>query len=164
MLPIAKKRERYPKRKFIESDVKITDSVVAEDANRKSAEYRETIRRHFDELEFQFPSLTCAAYARANRPRLTERTFHRWCSATWREEDRKKIKLKTEPKPESASRRGYKAWYQQSGAHAIHKRGEIWIHFGMGERGKRKSIYHNNVFIASVLIFVCRSQNHILSF
>ena len=103
MLPIAKKRERYPKRKFIESDVKITDSVVAEDANRKSAEYRETIRRHFDELEFQFPSLTCAAYARANRPRLTERTFHSWCSATWREEDRKKIKLKTEPKPESAS-------------------------------------------------------------
>ena len=108
ILPIAKKRERFHKRKFIESDLKITNSVVAEDANRKSAEYRETIRRHFDELELQFPSLTCAAYARANRPRLTERTFHRWCSATWREEDRKKIKLKTEPKPESASRRGYK--------------------------------------------------------
>ena len=103
ILPIAKKRERFHKRKFIESDLKITDSVVAEDANRKSAEYRETIRRHSDELKFQFPSLTCAAYARANRPRLTERTFHRWCSATWREEDRKKIKLKTEPKPESAS-------------------------------------------------------------
>ena len=103
ILPIAKKRERFPKRKLIESDLKITDSVVAEDANRKSAEYRETIRRNFDELELQFPSLTCAAYARANRPRLTEITFHRRCSATWREEDRKKIKLKTEPKPESAS-------------------------------------------------------------
>ena len=32
--------------------------------------------------------------------------------------------------------------YQQNGAHAIHERGEIWIHFGMGERGKRKSRYH----------------------
>ena len=85
----------------------ITDSIVAEDANLKSAEYRETIRRYFDELELQFPSLTCAAYARANRPRLTERAFQRWCSATWGEEDRKKIKLKTEPKPESASGRGY---------------------------------------------------------
>ena len=103
ILPIAKKRERFHKRKFIESDLKITDSVVAEDANLKSAEYRETIRRHFDELELQFPSLTCAVYARANRPRLTERAFQRWCSATWREDDRKKIKLKTEPKPESAS-------------------------------------------------------------
>ena len=109
ILPIAKKRERFHKRKFIQSDLKITDSVLAEDANLKSAEYRETIRRHFDELELQFPSLTCAAYARANRPRLRERTFHRWCSTTWRGEDRKKIKLKTEPKPESASRRGYKA-------------------------------------------------------
>ena len=94
ILPIAKKRERFHKRKFIESDLKITDSVVAEDANLKSAEYRETIRRHFDELELQFPSLTCAAYARANRPRLTERAFHRWYSATWREEDRKKISSK----------------------------------------------------------------------
>ena len=103
MTPIAKKRERYPKRKFIESDVKITDSVVAEDANRKSAEYRETIRSYFDELKLQTTSLTCAAYARANRSRLTERAFQRWCSATWREDDRKKIKLKTEPKPESAS-------------------------------------------------------------
>ena len=84
------------------------DSVPAEDADRKSAEYRETIRSYFDELKLQTTSLTCAAYARANRSRLTERAFQRWCSATWREDDRKKIKLKTEPKPESASRRGYK--------------------------------------------------------
>ena len=88
ILLIAKKRERFHKRKFIEIDLKITDFVVAEDADRKSAEYRETIRSHFDELKLQLPSLTCAAYARANCLRLTERTFHRWCSATWREEIR----------------------------------------------------------------------------
>ena len=84
------------------------DSVPAEDADRKSAEYRETIRSYFDELKLQTTSLTCAAYARANRSRLTEKAFQRWCSATWREDDRKKIKLKTEPNPESASRRRYK--------------------------------------------------------
>ena len=94
ILPIAKKRERFHKRKFIESDLKITDSVVAEDANLKSAEYRETIRRHFDELELQFPSLTCAAYARANRPRLTERAFQRWCSATWSSCSKRYINLR----------------------------------------------------------------------
>ena len=85
---------RSNKCKFIESDLKITDSVVAEDADRKSAEYRETIRSYFDELKLQFPFLTCADYARANRPRLTERAFQRWYSATWREEDRKKISSK----------------------------------------------------------------------
>ena len=40
ILPIAKKRKRCHKSKFNESDLKITDSVVAQDADRKSAEYR----------------------------------------------------------------------------------------------------------------------------
>ena len=107
-MPIAKKQKRSHKSKFNESDLKITASVVAEDADRKSAEYREKIRNHFDQLKLKFPSLTCADYARANRSRFKERTFQKWCSTTRREEDRKKIKCKTEPKPESASRRGYK--------------------------------------------------------
>ena len=108
ILPIAKKRKRCHKSKFNESDLKITDSVVAQDADRKSAEYREKIRNHFDKLKLKFPSLTCADYARANRSRFKERTFQKWCSTTRRAEDRKKIKLKTESKPESAFRRGYK--------------------------------------------------------
>ena len=41
ILLIVKKRKRWHKCKFIESDLKITVSVVAEDADRKRAEYRE---------------------------------------------------------------------------------------------------------------------------
>ena len=108
VLPIAKKRKRCHKSKFNESDLRITDSVVAQDADRKSAEYREKIWNHFDKLKLKFLSLTCADYARANRSRFKERTFQKWCSTTRRAEDRKKIKLKTESKPESAFRRGYK--------------------------------------------------------
>ena len=83
--------------KYYHADLKITQDVP-DDANTRSAEYRIKIRAHYDSLQDQFPSLSCADYARANKPRLNERTFQKWCLESSRASDKTEVikRLKNE--------------------------------------------------------------------
>lgn len=103
--------------KFTKEDLQKTGEIVPADADRRSAEYRTKIRQHYDSLKEQFPTLTCADYARANEPRLHERTFQGWCTKEYRTEDRNKIKARIKAKPEikdEIDRRGYKDSFKGS--------------------------------------------------
>ena len=107
----ASEKKRVVLLKFTKEDLQITGEIVPADADRRSAEYRTKIRQHYDSLKEQFPTLTCADYARANEPRLHERTFQGWCTKEYRTEDRNKIKARIKAKPEikdEIDRRGYK--------------------------------------------------------
>lgn len=78
-------------RSFTKSDLVLPDDLLHPNADKLSPEYRETIRQFFDGLKQKFPRLTCADFARANKPRLKERTFQEWCSSKFRKADKAKI-------------------------------------------------------------------------
>ena len=80
-------QQRKRKQKWKE-DLIINSTVVAENADTKSPEYRETIRQFFVALKLKFLTLTRTDFANANRRVLTDRSFQRWCTPEHRKKDK----------------------------------------------------------------------------
>ena len=99
------------RRAWTESDIKIPSELIPLNADTRSPQYREAIRKFYDEQCKTYPNLTMKAFAEANVGTITVRQFQKWCTDEKRSSDKKIIKESMKQEPVK-KRHGYKEIFQ----------------------------------------------------
>ena len=95
------------RRAWTQNDIKIPSALIPVNADTRSPQYREVIRKFYDEKCEIYPNLTMTAFAESNKGTITSRQFQKWCTDEKRSADQKHIKKSMKQEPVKKSH-GYK--------------------------------------------------------